>query len=132
MGRKKDKKKRKKGGGGKRPGSGQPTKYDPKYCKQLIAEMQKGITFSGFCGKIKVSKTTAYDWVDKHKEFKAAKGVALNCHAYWCDKEMIKGMWGGKSFNPTVWIFLMKNMHGWRDKMEISEYPEEEFSFDNG
>jgi len=115
----------------KRSGPGQPSKYKKEYCKVLIDYMDRGGTFSGFCGEVRVAKSNVYDWVEKHKEFKEAKGIALGCHARWCDKQAREGMWGGKAFNPTVWIFMMKNMHGWKDKIEVSDYPEEEFVFVN-
>ena len=95
----------------------------------LIDHMADGGTFNGFCGRADIGVQTGFDWIHRHKEFKEAKQIAVSKHMLWAEEQMKRGMWGGKQFNPVVWIFMMKNIHGWRDKLEISEAEEHEAAF---
>lgn len=113
----------------KRNGKQFESKYKPEYCKKLIAYMRQGGTFKGFCGFIPISRSVAYDWLDKHPEFKEAKAIAECAHMTWCDEQIREGIWGGKAFNAVPLIFALKNIHGWRDKIEINEDDEAEAVF---
>ncbi len=48
------------------------SKYDPKYCQQLIEHMSKGKSFDSFAGKIRVTLATIKAWKEKHEEFAEA------------------------------------------------------------
>ena len=120
--------------------NGRPTKYHPKYCKEIIeyfnVERTKIIlekfyykngdvkekeievanelpTIQGFCIKIGIVKSTLHEWVDKYKGFS---------NAYKKAKEMQEEFWLQNSlrglFNPAFTIFAGKNMFGWRDMRE--------------
>lgn len=108
-----------------------PTKYNPKYCAELIDHMAHGLSFEAFAGRIGVSKQTLYDWEKAQPEFLDAKEVGLQkAQLYWerlgiryvvnkSDSESTVGMGGSsksRSLNASVWIFNMKNRFGWRDK----------------
>ena len=99
-------------------------KYDKKYCKMLIAHMEKGKSLDSFGGVIGVHRATIYRWKNKHKEFAEAYEIG------WCkslnkwEDIGIAGLYmGGKDnpFNSTVWIFNMKNRFGWKDKAEVEQ-----------
>jgi hypothetical protein len=100
---------------------GRKSKYDPKYCDELIEHMSEGYSLEGFAGKLMVSKMTIYAWVDAHPEFAEAKQVGESAARYWFEKVANLAMKGRiENFNATVYIFNMKNRFGWRDKQEVT------------
>jgi hypothetical protein len=103
---------------GKRPG--QPTKYRPEYCQELVEFMAKGYSIEAFAGHIRVTADTVYEWCRVHKEFSEAKKEGtVRCREFY-EKIGLAGATGQlKNFNVTAWIFNMKNRFGWRDKHEI-------------
>lgn len=100
---------------------GKPSLYKQEYCQQLIDFGATGHTFEAFAGKLGVSKKALYNWIKKHPEFEEAKEIAL-AKAQLCLEslalDVMKGIVPASQFNPTVFIFWMKNCHGWRDKID--------------
>lgn len=107
---------------------GCPSKYDPKYCEEIInffdVEPYKTVkgkavpcklpTFNQFARKIGISNSTLFKWRKTYKEF----GVACNdAKALQRDIMVINGVAG--LYNPGFLGLSMKNMHGWSDKQEI-------------
>jgi len=45
---------------------------------------------------------------------------AERCNLLYWEKQGIDGMWGGKAFNPTAWIFNMKNRFKWKDNVDVT------------
>jgi len=103
---------------------GRPTKYDPKYCDELIEHMKTGLSYEAFAGRLCVAIQTLYDWEQANPEFLEAKkkGQAIS-QMFWENLAM-EGMWsgGGRNpvFNSTVWIFNMKNRFKWKDRVETT------------
>lgn len=83
--------------------------------------MAEGLSFESFAGEIDVCEDTLYEWANKHPEFSEAKKRAFPKNRLWWEKAGRGGLWGTKNevFNSTVWIFNMKNRHGWRDRVEV-------------
>ncbi len=118
---------------------GAPSKYRPEYCDMLIAHMTEGFSFESFAGKISVCRDTLYEWAKCdaegkpliHAAFSDAKKIAAEkCLLYW-EKQGIDGLWTTeqksddgytttKKLNATVWLFNMKNRHGWRDNKDVN------------
>jgi len=99
--------------------AGQPTKYKKKYCDEIVEYMAQGYSATAFAGKIGVCADTIQEWTNSHKEFSLArrKGVAA-AEQYYIT--MGKGLMTGKvKGNSTPWIFMLKNICGWRDKQEL-------------
>ena len=121
---------------------GRPTKYKEEYCDEMIDFFKSflipkeriktdGIkststelvaeypTFMDFTEHINVSYKTLFNWQDKHKEF---------LHTYKkCQQiqhEIIKKFAISGAFNASFSIFAMKNIAGWRDKIEIEQKSE--------
>lgn len=103
---------------------GQPTKYKAKYCQMLIDHMAKGFSFESFAAEIGTHRDTLYEWTKKHERFSDAhKSGQDQCRKWW-ERAGHAGMMGKvKNFNASVWIFSMKNRHGWRDM--ITDLPPE-------
>jgi predicted adenine nucleotide alpha hydrolase (AANH) superfamily ATPase len=103
-------------------GSKQPraTSYDVKYCDMLINHMAEGMSIEAFAGKIRVSKQTIYNWMKMYDEFREAKAIGDACIQYYLENLANDAMNGAiENFNTVVWIFKMKNLCGWKDKVEI-------------
>ena len=97
--------------------TGRPTKYDPKYCQEVIDYMAQGKSKEAFAGHIDVAKQTIYTWMEAHEEFlDAIKKGEAKCQDFW--EEMGIQMALAGQGNATVWIFNMKNRFSWRDKTE--------------
>lgn len=118
---------------------GQPTKYRPEYCEKLIAHCKEGLSFESFGATIGVARDAVYEWAKKHPEFSEAKRIGTDESLLWWEKQAKFGLWTdreGMQFNTTLWVFSMKNKHGWRDNkdikssreitLKIGEMPEEE------
>lgn len=96
---------------------GRPSKYDPKYCEEVIDYLGQGYSKEAFAGHIDVSEDTIYEWIKVHSDFsEAIKKAKAKSRIWWEDlgREMV--MQGGG--NAPIWIFNMKNRFGWKDKTE--------------
>jgi transposase len=106
---------------------GRPTKYKEEYCQQLLEHLKEGYSYKTFAALVNVNTDTLYEWERKNKKFSEAKkeGV-LHSLLFW-EKKGITGM-TTPGFNATVWIFNMKNRHGWRDKSSEEVKEEHQYS----
>jgi hypothetical protein len=103
---------------------GRPTTYKPEYCELLIEHMGKGYSFESFAGTIDTHRGTLYRWEAAHPEFRDAKKAGLDKSLLFWERLGVHGASGKvKGFNPSAWIFNLKNKHLWRDKTpdEIKE-----------
>lgn len=98
--------------------TGRPTKYDPKYCEELINHMARGLSYESFAGFICVAISTIYKWEKEHPEFSEAKKEGQARSMYSWELSGIKGMHSKNPFNASVWIFNMKNRFNWRDRVD--------------
>jgi len=106
---------------------GRPTKYRDEYCDLLVEHMRKGFSYESFAAKIQVHRSVLYDWEKVSPEWLEAKRIAIDVNLLFWEQQGIDGLYNSteyedgkivssKSLNATVWIFNMKNRHGWRDK----------------
>lgn len=123
------------------PEPGQPTKYKPEYCQQLIdyfsieplkivAEQkiigteggkyvsrrlpQRFPWFEGFARKIGVHRNTLKNWCAEHPEFAEAYDTAKDLQ-----REFIVDVALSGAAPPSFAIFTMKNICGWRDERDL-------------
>lgn len=123
------------------PEPGQPTKYKPEYCQQLIdyfsieplkivAEQkiigteggkyvsrrlpQRFPWFEGFARKIGVHRNTLKNWCAEHPEFVEAYDTAKDLQ-----REFIVDVALSGAAPPSFAIFTMKNVCGWRDERDL-------------
>lgn len=103
----------------KNPG-GRPSKFRGEYCAMLIKHMGvDGLSYESFAGVIEVDRDTLYHWETKYPKFSDAKKLAVSKNKVFWEKIGMAGMAGQiPGFNATLWIFNMKNRHGWRDRIE--------------
>lgn len=100
---------------------GRPTKYKEEYCEQLIEFMAQGYPYECFAAEIDVGRRTLYDWEEKYPEFSHAKKVGQEKTYKALLEKGMDSLHDPGTLNNTVWIFMMKNMCGWRDKQEIEQ-----------
>lgn len=98
-----------------------PTKYKKEFCEKLVKHLSDGFSFESFAGLVDVCEDTIYEWCNKHPEFSEAKKRGYAKNRLWWETQGNGNLLTdkNKSFNSTVWIFNMKNRHGWRDKKEV-------------
>nr|DAS72639.1 MAG TPA: Terminase small subunit [Caudoviricetes sp.] len=123
------------------PEPGQPTKYKPEYCQQLIdyfsiepleiireqeitgTEGGKYVSrrlpqrfpwFEGFARKIGVHRNTLKNWCAEHPEFAEAYDTAKDLQ-----REFIVDVALSGTAPPSFAIFTMKNVCGWRDERDL-------------
>lgn len=101
---------------------GRPTKYKEEYCQELIEFSKDGSSKVQFCAHIGICYDTFLDWKKKHSDFSESIKVADTvCQAWWESKGQ-KAIFGGvEGFNPTGYIFNMKNRFSrdYKDKQDI-------------
>ena len=90
----------------------------PDVVRELMAQ---GYSKEAVAGGLKICKQTFYKWQEKHPAFAEAvrDGETLSW-MYWenLGHRAMRGEVPG--FNATVWVFSMKNLHGWKDRQELS------------
>lgn len=123
------------------PEAGQPTKYKPEYCQQLIdyfsiepleiireqeitdTEGGKYISrrlpqrfpwFEGFARKIGVHRNTLKNWCDEYPEFAEAYETAKDLQ-----REFLVDIGLSGATSASFAIFTMKNVCGWRDERDL-------------
>ena len=121
---------------------GAPTKYDPKYCEEIIdyfdieptreieiphfkggevAWTDKKVVanklpaFHRFAKHINVDHTTLHEWCKVHKEFSQAYSYAKELQKYFLIENGLNG-----TYNPTAYVFTAKNITDMRDSQEIT------------
>lgn len=110
----------------KGPG-GRPTEYRPEYCEQMLDFFDRDYTqkkhgkteacdfpsVAGFARKLKVAKSTLYEWAKHHDEF---SNVLKQCKDIQEDILISNALKG--SYSAPFTQFLLKNTHGFKDKVE--------------
>lgn len=120
--------------------AGQPTKYDPKYCDEIIAyfsdnvvefhnqiqigdgekrEMGKNLfirppMFGQFARKIGVHIDTLHAWKEAHPEFSEAYKRCKELQKEFIQECLLMGVYSGGAA-----VFAAKNMTDMRDKTEV-------------
>lgn len=95
------------------------SKYKPEFCDMLLDHMDSGLDYGSFAGVVGVKRSTLYDWEKNHEEWAEARELGEGL-LYLYNMRLGRDATIGKvrNFNNTVWIFIMKNCHGWRDKQK--------------
>lgn len=113
-------------------GRGNPTKYKPEYCEEIIALAKAGRTFEAIACEWGVHVDTFSIWSKAHPEFKEAKRMAKQWMLVRWQKygKMLTLGKLGKFANVTAWIFHMKCVHGWNDQGNDDQDEEYDLEFD--
>ena len=101
---------------------GQPTKYDSKYCDDIIRYFteQRAVgkypQFNEYADHIGVVKQTLLNWCDEHKEFLDSYARAKEI----AEADLVAGGLTNK-YNSQFAQFIAKNNFGYKDKVEIDQ-----------
>lgn len=98
---------------------GRPSLYKPEYCQMLIDHMAQGYPFETFAAQLGTHRYTLYRWVDEHPAFSDAKKIGTEKSLGYMLDMGRKLATGEVQGNTAAWIFMMKNMHKWRDKHDV-------------
>lgn len=106
---------------------GRPTKYKKQYCKELVAYMAKGHSLTAYAGHTGISRETFYQWAKEKPEFSDAirKGRQA-CQQFYENFGIAAASGKIKGFNATAYVWLTKNIIGWKDKIEHVNISDEE------
>ena len=88
--------------------AGQPTKYKPEYCEELINHMKLGLSFESFAGKIGVCRDTLYAWRDAHSEFSDAIKKGKSASLLVWEHRLNEAVYDPKGVNATSIYFALK------------------------
>ena len=89
---------------------GQPTKYKPEYCEELIKHMKSGYSYESFAAKVFVGISTLYNWEKAHPEFLEAKEIAFGQSLYHWENLLNHAIRGDERVKgpPAVLIYSMR------------------------
>lgn len=131
-------------------GAGRPTKYDPKYCDEMIeyfsvepftnevtevvsngrkVQVVKEVaskypSMAGFAVKIGVHRDTLQEWAKEHEQFSVAYKKAKVLQENWM---LVNGLRG--NVNVPFGIFISKNNLGYKDRQDIEVNQTKPFKF---
>jgi hypothetical protein len=94
--------------------AGQPTKYKPEYCEELVSHMAQGFSLESFAGKIGVCRDSLYAWRDAHPEFSDSikRGQAASLYAW---EYKLRQSVDDRNINATSIYFALKCRHGYKE-----------------
>lgn len=98
--------------------AGRPSKYEPRYCEEVVAAGKQGFSLTAFAGMIGVCRDTISEWAKVHEEFSAAVKRHAGARTHKLESDLLAAPDG-----PTVTsrIFALKNAapDEWRDRREL-------------
>ena len=89
---------------------GTSNKYRKDMCIKAEEVLANGESLAAICAELGITRTTLYDWRERHPEFKEAIERGLQkAQRLWeqIGQDGIKGNY--EKFNSAPWIFTMKN-----------------------
>jgi len=101
---------------------GRPTKYDEKYCKEILDYVgDGGRSVNSFAKHLRVSRSTIYKWADDNKKFSDALKLAQEIsEAYWEDR-LSDELMLSKEVNAPLVKLHFANRFGWTDKQQVDK-----------
>jgi hypothetical protein len=93
---------------------GRPSLYREEYCERVVEEMARGVSLTGFAGKIGVDKHSIYEWISVHSEFSHAVSRAKSARVLWWEEKLMRSKKGAET---SASIFALRNADPseWRD-----------------
>lgn len=87
--------------------AGRPSKYEERFCDEVIEDAKLGFSLTAFAGKIGVDRDTILEWSRVHPEF----SVAVRRHKAIRARTLEEGLLKADATGPNVTsrIFALKN-----------------------
>jgi len=94
---------------------GRPTKYEPRFCAEVIDYMGQGFSMTAFAGNISVARSTINEWMRTNPEFSEAIKIGQAKRTAFLERGLLEGDCGPRI---TARIFALKNAapEEWRDR----------------
>ena len=94
---------------------GRPTKYEPRFCDEVIAAADEGLSLTAFAGMIDVARSTINEWMAAFPEFSEACKRHAAKRTTYLERTLLAADTGPY---VTARIFALKNAapEEWRDK----------------
>lgn len=96
-----------------------PTKYLPEYPELFIKICEGGGSICDFCAKIRIARSTFYEWRAAHPEFDQACVIGQEITESLLVQEGREGM-RGAGFNATVWSILLRNKCNYTEHRKVA------------
>jgi len=99
--------------------AGRPSKYDPKYCDEVIKVMGEGLSLTAFAGRIGVDRSTIDEWRNNFPEFSLAcrKGQAKRTERL--EMGMLDPDMPGPAVNARRFALANAAPEEWREKQQL-------------
>lgn len=116
---------------------GRPPKYNKEFHpKEYVRLSAQGECKASCCAAFGISAETLAAWGRTHTEFSEALKTGLALREAWWARLGLAAMSGQAKINgeevkinPTLFIWLSKNIVGWRDKIDVKEQDDDEYEF---
>lgn len=98
---------------------GRPSKYEERFCDEVIDFMAQGYSLTAFAGHIRVARSTINEWMGEHPQFSEAVNIAQAARTAVLEEGLLSADIGPR---VTARIFALKNAapEEWKDKREHS------------
>jgi hypothetical protein len=98
------------------------TTYKKTYPALYVKICKEGGSICDFCCEVNVVRSTFYEWVDAHEEFREAFHLGKEYTEAWLTKTGVSGMKGELlgTFNSTAWSILMRNKCGYSEHRRVA------------
>lgn len=106
---------------------GRPSKYEERFCDEVVAHCVGGASLTSFAALIGVSRSRINEWMAAHEEFRDACARAKANSAAWWESQARKLVAdGGNSAQGSMIQFGMKNMGAddWAEKTLVGSDPD--------
>lgn len=102
---------------------GRPTKYEPRFCDEMIEHCAGGASLTSFAAQIGVARKTLFNWAEQNAEFADALEVAkARACAWWEERARSIAEGDGGPGAASVCVFALKNFgtDDFTDRREVT------------
>lgn len=99
--------------------AGRPSKYDPKYCEEVVEVMGKGLSLTAFAGHINVDRSTIDTWREQFPEFHLACRRGQAKRTQYLEGGMLERDMPGPAVNARRFALANAAPEEWREKQSL-------------
>lgn len=99
--------------------AGRPSKYDPKFCDEVVKVMGEGLSLTAFAGHIGVDRSTISEWMAVHPEFSLACKRGQAVRTMTLERGMLHPDMPGPAVNARRFALANAAPDEWREKQQV-------------
>lgn len=99
--------------------AGRPSKYDPKYCEEVVKVMGKGLSLTAFAGHIGACRDTINEWRSVYPEFSDACKRGQAKRTQYLEGGMLERDMPGPAVNARRFALANAAPEEWREKQSL-------------